>query len=127
MFTVQDYPLFLRVELNGNVNRKTLFDAQDALMRHPEYPYKNSLWILKEGFICGFSNIDLFETAERIKTFLPLEATKQKSAFFASSGFQYALIKLFCKEAEQKKLPFKMMPFMSLQNAEAWLMGNSAE
>jgi hypothetical protein len=125
MFTVQDDFHFLRVELDGHVDRNDLFDAQDALMRHPKYHYKNALWVIKDGFICGFSQIDLSATIERIKNFWHHDATKQKSAFFASNSFRYTLIKFFCEEAEYKELPFTMMPFMNLQDAEAWLLEDS--
>jgi len=29
-------------------------------MLHPEYPYKNSLWVIDESVFCDFSNIDFF-------------------------------------------------------------------
>lgn len=127
MFTVQDDPLFFRVELDGLVDQKVLFDAQDALMHHPEYPHKNALWIVKEDFICGFSEVDLIVALERIKTLWHQEATKKKSAFFAPDGFRYALAKLFCEEVERRGVPFKIKPFMNLQEAEAWLLKDGAE
>jgi len=118
MFTVQDDPLLFRVALDGLVDREALFNAQAALMQHPEYPHQNALWIVRERFVCGFSRSMLMVTLERIKTLWCQNATKQKSAFFAVDGFRYGLVKLFCLEAEIKGVPFKMKALMNLKEAE---------
>jgi hypothetical protein len=122
MFKVHNEPHYLRVEVTGDIDQQSLYDAQSALMRHPEYPHKNSLWVFDDDFVCGFSNRGLFEMIDRIKAFFPVGGTKEKGAILASSGLHYAFFKLFCDEADRKGIPFKMKPFRTHHEAEEWLM-----
>lgn len=57
--------------------------------------------------------------------FYPVGGTKKKGALLASSGFQYAILKLFCEETDREKIPFEMKAFRSYLEAKAWLMGSS--
>jgi len=122
VYKVYNKLYYLQVSITGHIDQKALFEAQQALMLHPEYPHKNSLWVLDGEVICDFSNIDFFETVKRIKTFFPAGATKKKGAMFAAGGFQYAMLKLFCEEACRERVPFEMKPFQSYLEAENWLI-----
>lgn len=122
MYEVQEEPYYLQVSITGDVDNQALYEAHTALMQHPQYPYKNSLWVFDTEFVCGFSNIDMFEMVSRIKTFYPVGGTKEKCALLASNNFHYAFLKLFSEEAEREGVPFLVKPFRSFLEAKAWLM-----
>ncbi|MBN1929664.1 MAG: hypothetical protein JW764_09005 [Chlorobiaceae bacterium] len=121
MYEVHNKPDRLEVKITGTVDQKALYKIQQTLMLHPAYPYKNSLWVFDEGFVCDFSNLDMFEAVNRIKTYFPVGAKKEKGALLASTGFQYGLFKIFCEEADRERIPFKMRAFRSYRDAKAWL------
>jgi hypothetical protein len=121
MHELHNDPHFLRLFLHGEVGLQGLYDAQKELMLHPAYPHKNSLWVFDEEFKCEFSHTGMFGIIDRTKIFFPIGATKEKGALLSSGRLHYAFFKLFCEEAELESFPFKVMPFMSYDEAERWL------
>jgi len=121
MHTVQVENDLLVVQLTGKLDQQSLLDAQKDLMLHPEYPFKNSLWIFDAEFECCFSNSGLSVLINRIKTCFPAGATKQKAALLATLGVHSMFTQWYCEEAEAAGLPFQFKAFHSRQEAEAWL------
>ncbi|NTU57782.1 MAG: hypothetical protein HGB00_02520 [Chlorobiaceae bacterium] len=124
MHTVKSDPHFLFVLMTGKVDQLSLHEAQKELMLHPDYAHKNTLWMFDEACECDFSNFVMFEMLNRIKVFFPIESSKQKAALVGVAPMHYSFLKLFCDEAEHEGLPFKVQPFHSYQEAEAWLLGH---
>jgi hypothetical protein len=122
MYEIHDEPDYLQLSITGSVDQQGLYKAQNALLKHPYYPCKNSLLIFDKEFVCGFSSIDMFEMISRIKSFFPVGATKEKEAVFASNGLHFAFFKLYCEEAEREGISFTIKPFRSFAAAKTWLM-----
>jgi hypothetical protein len=127
MHAINNEQGFIRVILSGRLDQQSLVDAQKELMLHPEYPFKNSLWIFEEDFECHFSNDGMIDLIKQIKTYFPIGATKDKAALCAKSNTHYAIMQLFCEEADGENLPFEIRAFQNCRQAEAWLSkSNSA-
>ena len=121
MHVIQNDKNIIQVFLHGKLNQNSLFDAQKDLMLHPEYAHKNSLWHFDKDFVCDFSNAGMADLISRIKLFYPTDATKQKAALLATSSMHYAILQLFCDDAEIEGLPFRFRAFQSHEKADAWL------
>ncbi len=121
MHTIHNDPHFLRISVTGKVDQQSLYDAQKELMLHPDYPYKNSLWVFDAACECKFSSLIMYEMLSRIKSFFPLDGIKKKAAIIALTNTFYSFVKLFCDEAEHEGIPFTIKPFRSLNEAEVWL------
>jgi hypothetical protein len=121
MHTIQNDTDFLKVFLSGKVDQTSLLEAQRELMLHPEYPFKNSLWVFDPEFECCFSNGGFPELIGRIKLFCPVDATKQKAALVATCGVHFSIMHSFCEDAELAELPFQFKAFYNCEHAEEWL------
>jgi hypothetical protein len=121
MHSIQSDKDVIRVFLFGKIDAQSLYDAQTELMLHPDYPFKNSLWVFDEGVECNFSNLSFLDLISRIKLCYPISATKEKAAFIGFSNTLFAMMQFFCSEAEHEGLPFKLKAFRNHAQAEAWL------
>lgn len=88
---------------------------------HPEYPYKNSVWVF-EGCECDFSSISLSDLLQMVRAYYPKEATRTKTAIVTSTSLHHAMAQLFCQEAEQLTLVFTLKAFMDRSEAINWLL-----
>jgi hypothetical protein len=120
MHVIELEPRYLSVIFAGAVDQKQLFQALRDIFMHPEYPFKNSMWVF-EGCECDFSNISMFELLQFVKAYYPKKATRTKTAVVTSTSLHHAMAQLFCEEAGDLALAFTMKAFMDRSEAIAWL------
>lgn len=121
MHVIENTQSYLSVVFVGAVDQDQLFKALRALLLHPDYPHKNSVWVF-EGCECEFSNIIMFDLVQIIKAYYPREATRNKTAIVTSTSMHNAMATLLCEEAELAMLPFSMRAFMNRAEAQDWLL-----
>lgn len=121
MHVIENAQFYLSVVFEGAVDQDQLFKALRTLLLHPDYPYKNTIWVF-EGCECEFSNISMFDLVQIIKAYYPREATRKKSAIVTSTSMHNAMAQLLCEEAELAMLPFSIRAFMNRAQAQDWLL-----
>ncbi len=120
MHVIETGTSYLSVIFAGSVDQKQLFQALRDIFMHPEYPFKNSIWVF-EGCECDFSNISMFELLQLVKAYYPKNATRTKTAVVTSTSLHHAMAQLFCEEAGNFTLAFTMKAFMDRAEAIEWL------
>ena len=120
MHVIETGTSYLSVIFAGAVDQKQLFQALRDIFMHPEYPFKNSIWVF-EGCECDFSNISMFELLQLVKAYYPKNATRTKTAVVTSTSLHHAMAQLFCEEAGNFTLAFTMKAFMDRAEAIEWL------
>jgi len=121
MHVIETGPQILSVIFSGAVDQVQLFRALKEIFMHPEYPFKNSMWVF-EGCECDFSNISMFDLLQMVRAYYPKEATRTKTALVTSTSMHHAMAQLFCQESEQLKLAFTLKAFTDRSAATAWLL-----
>lgn len=121
MYIIETGKSSLKVLFSGSVDHDQLFNALRDIFMHPDYPYRNSVWLF-EGCECDFSNICMFDLVQMIKTYYPRKATRKKTAIVTSTSMHYAMAQLLCEEAELAMLPYSLRAFMNQDEAEGWLI-----
>ncbi|HWQ89348.1 MAG TPA: hypothetical protein VN374_05195 [Desulfitobacteriaceae bacterium] len=124
MHTITNDGQFLKVLLDGKFNEKELLVTQKELMSHPEYAFKNSMWIFSNAFqpVLSPTSIDLL--IERIKLLFPEVAKKDKAALVSCSNTQNAILQVICSKFDAASVPFKFRAFQDYHEAVSWLTNN---
>lgn len=113
---------YIKITVSGALVKKRIVHAMKALITHPEYEVKHSLWDLT-GAEQG--TIDIHDIKEIIG-FLRLYKPKQrnfanKGAFLVSTDMNKALVNVYVTLS--KMLPFKYKVYTRFENAVAYLSG----
>ena len=95
-----------------------IWEAVCRLIKMPEYPDKNVIWLFREGPV-KLAYDDLYNFKEFIEKNYPESATRTKTAMVVGSGLQAGLAQLFAQIAED--LPYEIKVFSDLQSAEDWI------
>ena len=80
---------YILVEPKEN-NYWEIYEAVGKLLKMPEYPDKNVIWIFREGPL-NLVYDDLYKIRDFIKENYPQDATRSKTAMVVASGLQKAL------------------------------------
>jgi len=120
MHVIESGARYISVIFSGAVDQEQLFRALRDIFIHPEYPFKNSMWVF-EGCECDFSNISMFELLQMVRAYYPKKATRAKTAIVTSTSMHHAMAQLFCEDADDLALAFTMKAFMDRSEAIAWL------
>lgn len=120
MHVIETGASYLSLIFAGAVDQQQLFQGLRDIFKHPEYPFRNSMWVF-EGCECDFSNISMFELLQLVKGYYPKKATRTKTAVLTSTSLHHAMAQLFCEEAGDLALAFTMKSFMDRTEAIAWL------
>lgn len=121
MHVIETGDIYLSVLFSGAVDQMQLFRALKEIFMHPEYPFKNSMWVF-EGCECDFSSISMFDLLQMVRAYYPKEATRKKTAIVTSTSLHHAMAQLFCQEAGQLTLTFTLKAFMNRAEATVWLL-----
>jgi hypothetical protein len=121
MHVIETGDSYLSVLFSGVVDQMQLFRALKEIFMHPEYPFKNSMWVF-EGCESDFSNISMFDLLQMVRAYYPKEARRKKTAIVTSTSLHHAMAQLFCQEAGQLTLAFTLKAFMNRSEAAAWLL-----
>lgn len=121
MHTIQSSNDIIEVYLHGKINQYSLLNAQNELLCHPDFHFKNSLWLLDESFECEFSYPNTLEMIQLFKRLHPSITAQRNVALFAESGMNSSMVQWYLQEAENAGLFLKFRPFLSYADAIAWL------
>jgi hypothetical protein len=97
-----------------------IWEAVGRLLKMPEYPDKNDIWVFHDGPI-KLSYEAMYKLRDLIKEHYPENATRSKTAIVLATklGLQMALAKSFALIASD--LPYEIRIFTNLGSAEDWI------
>ena len=95
-----------------------IWEAIGRLLKMPEYPDKNDIWIFHEGPL-DLVYDDLYKLRDFIKENYPQNTTRSKTALVVESGLQKAMAESFAQIAID--LPYEIKVFSDIQSAEDWI------
>ena len=95
-----------------------IWEAIGRLLKIPEYPDKNVIWVFHGGPI-DLVYDDLYKLKDFINENYPENATRSKPAMVVVSGLHASLAESFAQIA--KDLPYEIKVFTDLQSAEEWI------
>ena len=96
-----------------------IWEAVGRLLKMPEYPDKNVIWVFQESPI-NLVYDDLYKLKDFIQENYPANATRSKTAMVAVTGLHSSLVELFAQIANE--LPYEIRVFSDMQSAEEWIV-----
>ena len=114
-----DNSTYIRMTVQGLLDKAAAMAAMDELLAHPEYPVKHTLWDLRAARM-GLSIQDLREIAGILKLYTPPSKDfANKAAFVINNRMELAMANIFISLSAF--LPFKYKAFPKIEPAETYL------
>ena len=111
---------YIRIILTGALEKKNILSAMKALMTHPDYLTKHSLWDLTGATQGTIDILDIKEIIGFLRLYKPKENNfANKGAFLVAGNMNKALVNVYITLS--KVLPFKYQVFTQFSDAENFL------
>lgn len=112
---------YLQIIVTGVVEKTSLLDAMSALMRHPDYHHKHSLWDFSCATTMGLSMDDMKELVGILKLFKTEDkAFANKAAMLIPDHLHQAMATIFVSLSTL--LPFEYKIFQTREAAINFLV-----
>ncbi len=110
---------YLKITINGIIDKRTTVSAMSELMQHPEYTVKHSYWDCTNASL-GLTIGDIKEIVGILRLYKPnVKGFANKSVFVVPGEFNKAMVDLFISMT--KLLPWHYRVFKEHESAVKYL------